>query len=398
MEFPIRYAGEDDWRAITDLDGTSFGFRYDEQSRAEARLELDPNRCLVACDADRIVGVSADMPFLMTVPGGDIETAGITWVSVDVSYRRRGILRALLERQLRDRAADGLSTAILTAAEGGIYARYGFGAAERVRRTVVERRAASLLRPLPDAGVRSMTTEQAGELLPARYEHWRRGVPGAVSRDPNRWQFLLLDSAWQRDGRSGLFHLVHAEGYVSYRISEDWNDGLPRHVCHVVDHAMSTPQAHAGLWQTLLGMDLVGTIESTRIPVDDVLPHLLADGRAVRTAADIDGLWVRPLDVAALLSARTYAVEVDVVLGVRDELFGDGRYRLRGGPDGASCERVDSVADIELPVGDLGAVSLGGTRLVQLARAGTVTGRAELVTRLDRALLADRAPQHGTNF
>lgn len=398
VRYPIRYAGEADWKAITELDGASFGFDYDDEARADARFELDVTRCLVANDAARIVGLSADLPFRMTLPGGEVGAAGITWVSVELTHRRRGILRSLVERQLRDRAADGMAAAILTAAEGGIYGRFGFGIAERKRRTIVERRQATLLRRVGDVSVARLSTDQARGMLPAIYDRWRRGVPGGLNRPAGLWQLHLLDRASQRHGYSGLFHLVHPDGYVSYRVKEDWNDGLPRHTCSIVDYVVVTTEAHAALWQVLLGMDLVGSFETTSMPVDDPLPQLLADARAVRTTADVDGMWVRPLDVAALLSARTYAVDVDVVLAVCDPIFGDARYRLHGGPHAAICTQVDDAADVWLGVGELGAVSLGGTRLAALARAGRVRGDPALLSRLDRALLADRAPQAGTNF
>ena len=105
-----------------------------------------------------------------------------------------------------------------------------------------------------------------------------------------------------------------------------------------------------------------------------------------------DGLWVRPLDVAALLAARTYAVEVDTVLAVADPLLGDARYQLRGGPDGATCERTDALPESAWTSPTLGAVSVGGTRLGRWRSSGLVESPdARLLPRLDRALLADRA-------
>jgi predicted acetyltransferase len=78
--------------------------------------------------------------------------------------------------------------------------------------------------------------------------------------------------------------------------------------------------------------------------------------------------------------------------------LGTGRYRLRGGPDGAECDRVERPAQAGLGVAALGAVVLGGVRLAELARAGRVTGDASALQRLDRALLADRLPFLGTGL
>jgi len=395
----IRTPTADDFTEIAALDGASFGVHYSEQDLADALSIIDPVRFLVATDADRIVGVAGDYPFTMTVPGGALDVAGVTWVSVDPTYRRRGILRHLMHRQLQNFVDTAVPAAVLTASEGGIYPRFGYGAASQVAKTVVDRRRAVLATPGDPGGVTRVSTARARELVPAIHERWRAQTPGALSRSPAWWDRLSLDREYERDGMTALFHLVHADGYVSYRVKKDWNDGDPRHVCWLVDYVAVTAQAHAALWRVLLGLDLFGSIESYRIPADDPLPYLLTDARQVRTTAPSDGLWLRPLDVTAMLSARRYALEVETVIGVADELFGEHRYLLRGGPDGATCVRSERIPDLRLGVAALGSVYLGGVRLETLARAGQADAddRAH-VARLDRALLADRVPVHGTGF
>jgi predicted acetyltransferase len=400
MDYEIRYARPDEWSAVAELDGASFGFHYSDDERADAELDLDPKRIMIATTGDAVIGISAELPFAMLAPGGaDVPVVGLSWVSVELTHRRQGVLRAMLEKQLREQAAAGATALILSASEGGIYGRYGFGVATEVRHTVVERRRAQLTEAVDTSAVRRLTTDAARDVLPELYERWRRESPGGLSRDERRWQFTLLDREYQRHGRSGLFHLVHPDGYVTYRIKSEWGEGDPRHECWLVDYAPASAHAHAALWQTLLSMDLVATIHSYRVPLDDPLQLMLADPRGVLTTHLGDALWVRPLDVAALLGSRRYALDVDCVLEVRDDVLGDGRYLLRGGPDGASCARTDRGPDVRLGVADLGAAYLGGTRVAGLARAGRIVAEdATLVGRLDLAFGADRHPAHGTPF
>jgi predicted acetyltransferase len=198
---------------------------------------------------------------------------------------------------------------------------------------------------------------------------------------------------------SAKHYLVHADGYVVYRLKDDWADGQPQHLLWITDYVTATPQAHAALWQVLLGFDLVGTIESHQVPVDDPLPHLLANGRDLRTTVLNDGVWVRPIDIPSALGARSYSVEFAAVLRVLDPLFGDRNYRVNGGPEGADCAPTDAAADVALTVDAFGSVYLGGGRLTTLAAAGRVSADdPALLSRLDRAFLADRAPFHGTAF
>jgi predicted acetyltransferase len=334
----------------------------------------------------------------MTLPGGSVDALGLTWVSVEVTHRRRGILRALIEGQLRSAAERGLPVSVLTASEASIYGRFGFGVATRTATTVIDRRAARLAHPPAEHGVTRCTTDQVRTVLPELYDRWRRVTPGALDRDDDRWQLALLEREWTRQGKSGLHHLVHADGYVSYRMGRAHDAHGHSNVCSIVDYVICSPDAHAGLWQVLLSLDLCSKIESDRMPLDDPLRHLLTDPRQVTTTALSDGLWARPLDVAALLAARCYSVEVDVVLQVHDPLLGDGNFRLAGSPDGATCTATSAPAEVDLTVAALGAAVLGGTRLAELARAGHVHGSATAITRLDRAFLAEVEPQFGTYF
>ncbi|HZP15518.1 MAG TPA: GNAT family N-acetyltransferase, partial [Nocardioides sp.] len=125
MEISIRRATAEDLASIADVDGASFGTVYSEQELQDMAAVLDLDRFYVAVDRDRIVGLTGDYPFEMTVPGGRLDVPGVTWVSVDPTYRRRGILRKLMRRQLGDFRDAGLAAAVLTASEGGIYGRFG---------------------------------------------------------------------------------------------------------------------------------------------------------------------------------------------------------------------------------------------------------------------------------
>jgi predicted acetyltransferase len=80
------------------------------------------------------------------------------------------------------------------------------------------------------------------------------------------------------------------------------------------------------------------------------------------------------VDVGRALTLRRYAAPIDIVLDVRDEFcpWNTGRYRLRGGLDGAECESTDAPADIAISARDLGALYLGGTSVAQLVAAGLV--------------------------
>lgn len=394
----LRGAKWDDLDAIAVADGRGFGLTHSEQDITDIRPLFEPDRFLLACDRvdGQIVGVTGSFPFTMTVPGGStLDVPGVTWVSVIPTHRRRGVLRALLTAQHRRFVEAGTTISILTASEGAIYGRFGYGPATIRRSVQIDRRLVAFRPGAPDpAGVRQVDAHQAREHAPEVHHRWCAHTPGALSRSPAWWDHQFLDHEHHRRGGSALFHLVHPDGWAAYRI----NDGEQR--CRVVELVAATDQAHVALWRVLLGLDLVRTITTDCCPLDDPLPFLLADPRQVRTTDLVDGVWIRLLDVPAALSARRYAADVDVVIEVHDDFLSrGGRFRLRGGPDGACCEPTDRLPDAHVEIAALGSLYLGGHQALALARAGLLQVKDHQVVRaLANGFGTDRAPQHGTEF
>ena len=365
----LRRPTADDLPAIAATDGRAFGWHHTDSDIEDFRPLFDPERFVVACDPDdgAIVGVAGSFPFDLTLPGGaSMAIEGVTWVAVSATHRRRGILRAMMADLHRGYIDSGDAVSLLTASEGGIYGRFGYGPATSEREISIDRRRAEFRPGTPDpGGVRYVDTQTARKVAPEIHRRW---------------------------GGSALFHLVHPDGYVTYRIA----DGT----CRIVDFIATTGDAHVALWRVVLGMDLTSTITLRELPLDDPLPFLLTDPRQVRTTELKDGVWARILDVPAALGARTYSAEVDVVLTVHDGFLGrGGRFRLRGGPEGAACEPSDAAADVEIEIRALGSLLLGGHRAHTLTRAGLMSPLGPgVLARLDAAFVAEREPRFGTHF
>lgn len=400
MNLSIRSATAEDLPEIARVDALSFGDIFSEADMADAFAGVDLSRFLLASSDGELVGIAGDYPLSMTLPGGaQPEVPGVTWVSVAPNRRRQGVLRTLLHTQFENFRDSGYPVAALTASQGGIYGRFGYGPASLSRRTIVDPRRAQLIEAGDASRVELLNAEGARRRAPELHERWRRLVPGAVSRSEARWDTMFRDRESRRGGLSPNFYLVHPDGFIAYRTKTDWAHGHPQHLGVITDYFPVTAQAHSDLWEVLFGLELFGRIESYFVPIDDPLPFKLRDPRQLRTAELNDGMWIRPIDVAAALQARTYQVEVDACLAVVDPVFGDGRYRLRGGPDGASCARTEDLPDVSLPASALGACYLGGTRLSVLRAAGALDCEdAALLRRLDAAFQANRAPFHGTGF
>src|SRR5262245_22164806 len=127
--YPIRPVDESELAAFSRVPDHAFNSHWPaEEMLRYDRLVIEPERTLVAFDGAEPVGTTLASSFGITVPGGDVVgVAGISVVAFMPTHRRRGILSALMRRQLHDIATGGEPVAALFASESVIYGRYGYG-------------------------------------------------------------------------------------------------------------------------------------------------------------------------------------------------------------------------------------------------------------------------------
>lgn len=356
---------------------------YNPEIWGPGRAVIEPERHFGFTVDDQWVSTCGTYSRLLTVPGGQVPAAAVTFVTVSPSYRRRGLLRRMMEHQLQTIAERGVEpVAYLWASEALIYGRFGYGeTGPKVRLT--GRTQGTAFRRDVDLGAGSvgevdLATYRA--IVSALRDAWLPDRPGALARTEPWWDVALQDPEPWRDGASARRFALHyavdgtPDGYLSFRV-KDTDDSVDAEV-RVLELDAANPAAYAALWRFALDLDLVRLFVRGSAPVDDPLRQLLADNLAVQTELG-DGTYARIIDVTAALEARRYAVEIDVVIGVADPLLpaNQGAYRLQGGPEGARVTRSHAEPDVTLDVRELGAIYLGGVALAGLQRAGLVSER-----------------------
>jgi predicted acetyltransferase len=406
--YPMRPIAPEEFEAYFDaaIEAFNEAERHAESIESERKI-FEFDRSLAAFDGDAIVGTTSAYSFRLTVPGGVVPAGGVTFVSVLPSHRRRGILSAMMRRQLADIAARGEPVAALYASESGIYGRYGYGCASGQLSLAIRRGEGALNPAAASAGggpvrLRIGRPAELRTELAKVYDSALPQRPGMMARDERWWEAVLDDPEFERRGMSPLKCLLASDdsgprGYAVYRTKPDWDDdGLPYGSISVQELVAADGAAMAALWADLFSRDLIGETTARHRPVDDPLLDMLADRRRAR-AYLTDGLWIRLIDVPAALRSRGYGCAADVVLEVIDELLpaNAGRWRLRcpGPGEAVSCERTTAAPDVTVPVAALGAGYLGGARLGALATAGRITEHSKgAVALLSAAMYSDPAP------
>jgi len=310
----------------------------------------------------------------------------------------------MMDEQLDDVARRGEPLALLTASEASIYARFGYGAATFTTKWELASEYASVQPSAPTTGtIRLVDGDAAVKAAQAVYDTAASARVGEIERPPEWWTPLFARGA--RAAR--YFTAVHdapdgtPDAFARYALEQQWPDGVPGHTLRVTEVQAVDSDAEAALWSYLFGVDLVGTIAACDRPVDDPLRWRLPDARRMRVRELRDHLWVRIVDVAAALAARTYGTDDALVVELVDEFrpANGGHWLIEGGPHGATCTRTDRAADLALTAPDLGAVYLGGVAVSTLAAAGRVRELTSgAVPRADSFFLVHPSPWCTTHF
>jgi predicted acetyltransferase len=343
-----------------------FGGRPEAEEVEKLGRILPPERVLAAVEGDEIVGGGGAYLFDSTVPGGaQVPTAGVMAVGVLPTHRRRGALTALMRKQLADAHERGEPIATLFAAEGGIYARFGYGLASLAGDIELPKEHARPWEHEPLGAARLLDTDdELLEVVPGIYDRVQAETVGMFTRSRDWWEVRRLS---QRPGRGTRMNVVIEldgvpEAYALYRIDFGMSHMVTESVVEVAEAVGTSPSALSAIWRYLLAIDWVARLNAYWLPLDHPLFHWIREPRRMQFSV-LEALWVRLVDVGAALSARTLG-EGDVVLDVRDELcpWNQARWRVANG----SAERTTAPADLQLDVSALGSVYLGGFTFEQL--------------------------------
>jgi predicted acetyltransferase len=371
-----------------------FGREPTEESASRFVRVLSPDRMHAAWEDGEIVGGASAFEFQLTIPGAVVPAAGITVVGVLPTHRRKGVLTQLMRAQLDHIHERGEPLAFLWASEGAIYGRFGYGLAGLSGEIDLLRVHSRFVRPVEaDGRFRLVSLQEALKALPPVYEQIAAETPGMYGRTAEWWSTRVLDDPeWRRGGAGEMVRVVlerndEVAGYALYRVKMGFSDGASTGAVHVIEALGVDPEALAAIWRHLLDIDWMERVQAWLLPVDHPLFLLLQEPSRMRFRVE-ESVWLRLVDVAGALAARTWAQKEDLVLGVVDPFcpWNEGSYRLDGS---TTTERPD----LRLDVRDLGAAFLGGFTVAELGRAGRVE---ELVPgaihHADAAFRTDRAP------
>lgn len=400
-------ATEDEFDAW--CDSMDVGF-YSPHERGGGRYRRsrhdDFGRVFGGFEDGRVVATTCSFPLELTVPGGArLPMSGISGVTVAATHRRRGLASHMINADLARAKAAGEPLAGLVAAEYPIYGRFGFGPATEVAQWTVDARDLRFRRDLPGS-VELVDGAVARTQAAALWDRIRARQHGALSRQDWRWDRLTGQGL--RPGEPVPVHTLYAVcrdehgevvGFAAYRHETRWLNQRPDNDLIISELIAAHPLYEARLWQYLADHDWTKRLIGPEFDRMDALwRDYLVDRRMAVPGNVWEFLWLRILDPAAALAARTYARADRLVLRIEDkDGYAQGVFALETAEDGrAVCEPTMEPADVTLPVDVLGSIYPGGFTAARYALLGMLEehtqGAAERLSRLFATGVAPHNP------
>lgn len=380
--------------------GVPFSFSVDEGEMARIVASFEPDRYFVPVEDGKVVGSSGSVRYEVTVPGGErLGTAGVTFVSVLPTHRRRGILRRLMRRIIDGAHERGEPLAALTASEATIYGRFGFGQAVPMIDWRLDSTRAEWRSDRPAGRIELVDRDEARRVLPALHEA-ACARPGMFTRSEFLWDtYELEDESWMRNGHSERRIGVYSgdsgpEGYLFFRTKLEGRGTVRVTEMHAV-----TGDAYRALIGFAADIDLTQRVRFQRRPTDEAMRWMLVDSRAVRRI-ESEYMWFALVDLRAALEARTYEADGRLVLDVTDPFcpWNEGRWRLEIDEGRATCSPTDAAPDATLPVTELAALFMGGRAALPMVAAGRIEAARETAVRLDAMFRTQVPPWSAEHF
>ena len=181
-----------------------------DEELAISREITEFDRTLAVFEGKEMVATAGIFSYEMTVPGGTLPCGGVTRVSVVTTHRRRGLLTAMMRRQLDDMHERGEPLAALYASEAPIYGRFGYGLSTYQAAVDIDRSHGAFANKIPAGGRLSMVDVPTGVREFTRvWDQARRSQPGMVALDERWMRNQLADLELLREGASPHYRVLH---------------------------------------------------------------------------------------------------------------------------------------------------------------------------------------------
>lgn len=327
-----------------------------EEGKLAAKLHIIPLQCYIG---NRVV-----------------EMGGINAVATWPEYRRKGIVKQLLQHSLKKMKEDGQVVSFLHPFSFGFYRKYGWelGFVNKEYSIPME----SLKQVKWHAAGYVRRIEKDSPLLQSIYSDYARKFNGMLIRNDYWWKYRVFNEKYQ----TAVSYNVDekADGYIIYHVKND--------VFTVEEIVYHSIEAKKVLFQFIANHDSMAIKVEMSVPENDALPLLMENPNFRQELKPY--FMVRIVDVEAFLQQYPFR-EVEKMesfsITVEDEFFqeNEGIYQISTKQEVVkNSGRTKRDWNINCSIQMLSMVMLGYKRPEELWDLGLISGDRQAVVLLDK--------------
>ncbi len=339
------------------------------------KMLADPKRALALADNDKIIGTANSFSEYISLPTNkSSKVAAVSYVSVQPTHRRQGILSEMMKLQLNQIYSQYKEPlAILWPSETAIYGRFGY-APTREKHYKISKHNAQFISGLNDCPLETkiLNKKEAINSYLEINNNLMNKRPG-VMKLTKKWaerRIEDLSSKYLSPGRSyfvGIYDADKIVGFVTYSIEGNNEYGNMPTSLNIWDIIYLNDKAAINIWNYCLNIDLVDEIYAKGVPEDDVLESLLISPGSLH-ARVTTGFWIRIVDVIKALENRSYNEKGKLIFKLSDSIINQNNntFLLDTKNQNSTCKISTESPDIEITINGMSEIYLGTFNLNNL--------------------------------
>lgn len=383
-------------------------FAMNDQQDIDAEMSaMQADWTMSAFAGGRCVTTYGAFPFTVRLNGAPVPMGGVTQVGTLPAYRRRGLLRRVMQAGLSQMRDRGQHYAILWASMGAIYQRFGYGLAAHQLWYTFDPRYTGFAFPVETrGGIELHTAEDAYPIIKPLYIEYATPRNLLIHRAAPLWRLNTLRPAKKGEP---VYVAIHRDedgaprGYAVYQTHDrESSEPGPSQLLTVKDFVALDVNAYRSLWEYIRRHDLVGEVRIwNALPEDDPAPDLLLEPRMLNRKTH-DAIWMRIVDVEKAIPERPYATRGELRFAIAgDDMceWNNGTYLLETDGTTTDVRRTDREPQLTMPVNSLASLVSGMRSATHLWRAGRIEASDERsLTTADGIFRTQYAPHCPNEF
>lgn len=347
------------------------------------KLLADPERAIALCKNNKIIGTTNSFSSYISIPNDkSVKVAAVSYVSVQPTHRRKGILTEMMNIQLNEIYSKYKEPlAILWPSETAIYGRFGYAPTKEKHYKISKNN--TQFKPGLTNNSLEVKFLNRNEAINAYVEINNKLMstrPG-VMKINKKWAQRRIDDLIFKHLNSGpayfigIYHNKKLVGFATYSIENNDNSyGNTPSSLYMWDIIYLDLDAAISIWNFCLNIDLVEEFYANGVPEDDILEALLISPSGLN-ARITTGFWIRIVDVVSAITLRSYEYTGNIVFKVKDSIIKNNNktYILNtNDKSNPVCEISNSKPDIEITIQGLSEIFLGTFDLNNLIASGNI--------------------------